>query len=132
MDIDLILSNFLSPPILFFFLGMLAVFAKSDLEIPQPLPKLFSLYLLLAIGFKGGVELAKSGLSQAVLLTVAASVIMACLVPFYTFFILKIKFDVYNSAAPPLTAPSVPSPSSLPPPFFKNCTSPPTATWWQP
>jgi uncharacterized protein len=99
MDIDLILSNFLSPPILFFFLGMLAVFAKSDLEIPQPLPKLFSLYLLLAIGFKGGVELAKSGLSQAVLLTVAASVIMACLVPFYTFFILKIKFDVYNSAA---------------------------------
>jgi uncharacterized protein len=99
MDINLILSNFLSPPILFFFLGMLAVFAKSDLEIPQPLPKLFSLYLLFSIGFKGGVELAKSGLSQSVLLTVAASVIMACLVPFYTFFILKTKFDTYNAAA---------------------------------
>jgi hypothetical protein len=99
MDIDLILSNFLSPPILFFFLGMLAVFAKSDLEIPQPLPKLFSLYLLFSIGFKGGVELSKSGLSQAVLLTVTASVIMACLVPLYTFFILRIKFDTYNAAA---------------------------------
>jgi uncharacterized protein len=99
MDIHLILSNFLSPPILFFFLGMLAVLVKSDLEIPQPLPKLFSLYLLFAIGFKGGVELAKSGFSQAVMLTIAASVIMACVVPFYTFFILRIKFDPYNAAA---------------------------------
>jgi uncharacterized protein len=99
MDTNLILSNFLSPPILFFFLGMLAVFAKSDLEIPQPLPKLFSLYLLFSIGFKGGVELIKSGLNQAVLLTIAASVIMACLVPLYTFFILRIKFDTYNAAA---------------------------------
>jgi hypothetical protein len=99
MDINLILSNFLSPPILFFFLGMLAVIVKSDLEIPQPLPKLFSLYLLFAIGFKGGVELAKSGFSQAVFLTIMASMIMACLVPLYTFFILKIKFDTYNAAA---------------------------------
>ena len=39
MDIDLILSNFLNPPILFFFLGMLAVFLRSDLEIPQPIAK---------------------------------------------------------------------------------------------
>jgi uncharacterized protein len=99
MDANLILSNFLSPPILFFFLGMLAVFVKSDLEIPQPLPKLFSLYLLFSIGFKGGVELAKSGLSQAVLLTMLAAIIMACLVPLYTFFILKVKFDTYNAAA---------------------------------
>ncbi len=62
MDGSLILFNILNPPVLFFFLGMLAVFFKSDLEIPQPLPKLFSLYLLMAIGFKGGYELAKSGI----------------------------------------------------------------------
>ncbi|MFN5750862.1 MAG: sodium-dependent bicarbonate transport family permease, partial [Pseudanabaena sp.] len=53
MDLDLIVSNVLNPPILFFFLGMIAVLIKSDLEIPPPIPKLFSLYLLLAIGFKG-------------------------------------------------------------------------------
>ena len=99
MDVSLVTSNILSPPVLFFFLGMLAVFLKSDLEIPQPLPKLFSLYLLFAIGFKGGSELAKSGVSQEVVLTLLAAVTMACVVPIYTFFILKLKLDLYNAAA---------------------------------
>ncbi len=99
MDANLILSNILNPPVLFFFLGMLAIFVRSDLEIPPPIPKLFSLYLLLAIGFKGGVELVKSGIGVEVVLTLLAAVIMACLVPVYTFFILKIKLDPYNAAA---------------------------------
>ncbi|MBW4658074.1 MAG: sodium-dependent bicarbonate transport family permease [Drouetiella hepatica Uher 2000/2452] len=99
MDISLVLSNVLTPPILFFFLGMLAVFAKSDLEIPQPIPKLFSLYLLFAIGFKGGVELVKSGVSLEVLLTLSAAVLMSVVVPIYTFFILRRKLDPYNAAA---------------------------------
>ncbi|MBD2100460.1 sodium-dependent bicarbonate transport family permease [Leptolyngbya sp. FACHB-261] len=99
MDFSLIASNILNPPILFFFLGMLAVLLKSDLEIPQPLPKLFSLYLLFAIGFKGGVELVKSGISQEVSLTLVAAIIMACVVPIYTFFILKLRLDIYNAAA---------------------------------
>jgi hypothetical protein len=99
MDMSLITSNILSPPVLFFFLGMLAVFVKSDLEIPPPLPKLFSLYLLFAIGFKGGIELIKSGVGQDVLLIITAAILMACLVPVYTFFILKIRLDVYNAAA---------------------------------
>ncbi|MBW4489226.1 MAG: sodium-dependent bicarbonate transport family permease [Trichocoleus desertorum ATA4-8-CV12] len=99
MDVSLIMSNILNPPVLFFFLGMTAVFVKSDLEIPPPIPKLFSLYLLFAIGFKGGVELAKSGLNQEVFLTMLVAIVMACLVPIYTFFILKIKLDAYNAAA---------------------------------
>ncbi|MBD2384454.1 sodium-dependent bicarbonate transport family permease [Cylindrospermum sp. FACHB-282] len=99
MDVSLIISNILNPPVLAFFMGMLAVFVKSDLEIPPPIPKLFSLYLLFAIGFKGGVELVKSGISQEVILSLLAAVFMACIVPVYTFFILKIKLDVYNSAA---------------------------------
>ena len=89
MNSNLVLSNLLNPAILFFFLGMLAVFVRSDLEIPAPIPKLFSLYLLLAIGFRGGVELSKSGLSSEVLLTVVAAIGMACLVPIYSFFILR-------------------------------------------
>ena len=99
MDISLIVSNVLNPPILFFFLGMIAVLVKSDLEVPAPIPKMFSLYLLFAIGFKGGVELIKSGITQEVVVTLLAAVLMACFVPVYTFFILRLKLDTYDAAA---------------------------------
>lgn len=99
MDGSLILSNILNPPILFFFLGIIAVLVKSDLEIPPPFPKFLSLYLLFAIGFKGGVELVKSGITQAVVLTLLAAMLMACFVPIYTFFILRLKLDHYDAAA---------------------------------
>ncbi|HBR74148.1 MAG TPA: sodium-dependent bicarbonate transport family permease [Cyanobacteria bacterium UBA11159] len=99
MDFSIVASNVLNPPVLAFFLGIVAVLVKSDLEIPPPLPKLFSLYLLFSIGFKGGVELVKSGINQEIILTVLAAIFMSALVPIYTFFILKIKFDNYNAAA---------------------------------
>ncbi|GET37205.1 sodium-dependent bicarbonate transport family permease [Microseira wollei] len=99
MNASLILSNILNPPVLFFFLGILAILLKSDLEIPQPLPKLFSLYLLLAIGFKGGYEIEESGINPEIALTLLAAIFMATAVPIYTFFILKIKLDTYNAAA---------------------------------
>ncbi len=99
MNIDLILQNILNPPILFFFLGMLAVFLKSDLSIPQPLPKFFSLYLLIAIGLHGGYELSQSGLSLDVFKALGLAVFMAILVPIYSFFILRTKLDSYNSVA---------------------------------
>lgn len=94
-----ILQNLLSPPILFFFLGMAATLARSDLEIPQPLPKFLSLYLLLAIGFKGGVELNHSGFSSEVLISLGAAIVMAVLVPIYTFFVLRIRLNVYDAGA---------------------------------
>lgn len=99
MDSSLILSNILNPPVLFFFLGMIAVFVQSDLEIPNPLPKLFSLYLLVAIGFKGGHELFESGLSPSIIVTLLAAIAMASIVPVYSFFILRTKLDNYNAAA---------------------------------
>ncbi len=99
MSSSLILSNILNPPVLFFFLGMLAIFLKSDLEIPQPLPKFFSLYLLLAIGFKGGYEITESGINPEIALTLLAAIFMASAVPIYSFFVLRIKLDAYNAAA---------------------------------
>ncbi len=99
METSLILQNVLTPPVLFFFLGTIAVLVSSDLEIPAPLPKLFSLYLLLAIGFKGGVELERSGLSVPVIAVISAAIIMSLLVPIICFLVLRIKFDVFNSAA---------------------------------
>ena len=99
MDLSLIAQNILNPPILFFFLGMLAVFLKSDLTIPQPLPKFFSLFLLIAIGLHGGYELSKSGLDLYILKALSLAIFMAILVPIYSFFILKVKLDTYNSVA---------------------------------
>ncbi|MFZ9753956.1 MAG: sodium-dependent bicarbonate transport family permease [Cyanobium sp.] len=99
MQSSLVLQNLLSAPVLFFFLGILAVLLGSDLEIPSPLPKLFSLYLLLAIGFRGGVELAHSGLGALVLLTISAAVLMSILVPISSFVMLRTRLDPYNAAA---------------------------------
>ena len=99
MSSSLILSNVLNPPVLFFFIGLSAVFLKSDLEIPQPIPKLFSLYLLFAIGFKGGHELHESGLTPDIAIALLAAVVMAALVPVYSFFILRLKLDIHNAGA---------------------------------
>lgn len=83
MNSSSLLLNILNPPVLFFFGGMIATLVKSDLEIPKPLPKLFSLYLLLAIGFKGGHEVLESGFTSEIILTLLTAVAMACLVPIY-------------------------------------------------
>ena len=99
MDSSLVLQNLLTPPVLFFFLGVIAVLVRSDLEIPAPLPKLFSLYLLLAIGFKGGLELQHSGISGPVLPTIGAAVLMSLAVPLVSFAVLRLKLDPFNAAA---------------------------------
>lgn len=99
MDIHLIISNILSAPVLFFFLGMLAVWVKSDLEIPTALSKFFSLYLLLDIGFHGGYELHHNGFSWNIFAILGACFLMAAIIPLYSFFILRRKFDTANAAA---------------------------------
>lgn len=107
MGIEYLANNLLNPIILFFFLGVLAVLFKSNLEIPQPLPKLFTLYLLFAIGFKGGAQLRASGFDNQVIITLLASVVMAIIVPLYTFFILRKKLTIHNAAAVAATYGSV-------------------------
>jgi hypothetical protein len=99
MDFDLVIGNFLNPPILFFFLGLAAVFVKSDLEIPAPIPKILSLYLLFAIGFKGGVGLAAGGLQTQIVVVLIAAVVMASVVPLYAFFVLRRKLPIADAAA---------------------------------
>ncbi len=93
------LESLLSPPILFFFLGMLAVSVRSDLEIPQPLPKLFSLYLLISIGFKGGMELSHSTFNYEIFSTLGLSFIMAFLTPIWVFFLLRKRLGIFDAAA---------------------------------
>jgi len=99
MNIDLIIQNIMSPPILFFFLGMISVLVKSDLDIPAPLAKFFSLYLLMDIGFHGGHELHESGFSWDLIGILASCVMMAAVVPVYAFFILRKRFGAADAAA---------------------------------
>ena len=56
MDFQILISNLTNPTLLFFVLGIVAALVKSDLEIPEGSVKLISLYLLFAIGFKGGQD----------------------------------------------------------------------------
>jgi hypothetical protein len=99
VDLALILLNLLNPPVLFFFLGLAAVLLKSDLEIPQPIPRFLSLYLLFSIGIEGGVRLRESGLNAEAATVLGASVLMAALVPLLAFPLLRRKLDVPNAAA---------------------------------
>lgn len=98
MDFSHIIQTFVTPPIPYFFIGILAAFVKSDLEIPGPIAKFISLYLLMAIGFKGGAELHHSGLNSNVVLIMIAAMFLATIIPLYSFFILKTKLDVKNAA----------------------------------
>lgn len=99
MDWTLVLGNLQNPPILFFALGVLATLIRSPLEIPQPVTKLIALYLLWAIGFKGGVELARGGLGGSVLPTLGAAVLLAVLTPLPAFAIARRRFSIHDAAA---------------------------------
>ena len=76
MDLSLF-ASLLDSPILFFVFGLFAVLVGSNLEIPQQITKFLSLYLLMAIGFKGGVALAATGITQVVVFSLLAAAIMA-------------------------------------------------------
>ncbi|MEJ2384016.1 MAG: sodium-dependent bicarbonate transport family permease [Xanthomonadales bacterium] len=93
------LSNLSSPPLLFFFLGLLAVLVRSDLDIPGQIARFLSLYLLFAIGFKGGAALAVSDLGGDVWISLGLAMVMSALVPLYSFFILRRRFSVPDAAA---------------------------------
>lgn len=92
-------TNLLSPPILLFLLGLAATLVRSDLEIPPSAAKTLSLFLLFAIGFKGGVSLADSGLGFAVVASLLAAVAASILVPLWSFFALRKRLGVIDAAA---------------------------------
>ncbi|MCD2257663.1 sodium-dependent bicarbonate transport family permease [Psychroserpens luteolus] len=99
MDLHLLIDNLTNPALLFFFLGVIAVQLKSDLNIPENSSKFISFYLLLSIGFKGGQELAHSEFSMEILWALLFGIFLALLVPVYTYFILRKKFSVENAGA---------------------------------
>ncbi|MBL8825700.1 MAG: sodium-dependent bicarbonate transport family permease [Planctomycetaceae bacterium] len=99
MNFDLIADNLLAAPILFFLLGFVVIALKADVEIPHPLPKLLSLYLVIAIGLKGGIELHHGGLPPESIRVILACITMSLVMPLIAFGVLRSRLDVYNSAA---------------------------------
>lgn len=99
MNFDLLINNLTNPALLFFFLGLLSVQLKSDLEIPENSSKFISLYLLFSIGFNGGQELSHSPFDAELLWSLLFGVALALVVPVYAFFILKKRMGVPNAGA---------------------------------
>lgn len=93
------LSNLTSPALLFFLLGAFATFARSDLDIPNPVARAISIYLLFSIGFKGGVALSSSPLSTDVLLALGAALLLASLVPVIVYALASRFFSTADAAA---------------------------------
>ncbi len=100
--LSLFIDNILSPPILFFALGIFAGLVKSDLIIPDQISKFLSIYLITAIGFKGGVALANTEeISSEMIYTLIAGVIIGFLQPFFGYMMLRLstKIDSVTAAA---------------------------------
>ncbi len=95
------LQTFTSPVILFFVLGILAAFARSDLAIPEAIAKGMSLYLMAAIGMKGGVAVSESGIDANVLTALGLGIAASFVMPFFAYALLKGfgKLDRLNAGA---------------------------------
>lgn len=87
--VDLAVQNLASPMVLFFALGVAAALHRSDLSVPEAAAKFLALYLMLAIGFKGGVEVSKSGLDPAMGLTIGAGILLSFAIPLAGYFFIR-------------------------------------------
>lgn len=101
------LQNFLDPAILFFVFGMAAGAVKSNLEIPPQISRFLSLYLLMALGLKGGFALAKSGFTAEVAVSLACALLLAVAVPLAGYTLLRRFLNGYDAAAVAATYGSV-------------------------
>ena len=99
MNYHLLIDNLTNPALLFFILGIIAVLVKSDLEIPPNSSKFISLYLLFAIGFKGGQELSHETFNTEIAASMLFGIAISMVIPLYTFFLLKKQLNPYNAAA---------------------------------
>ncbi len=82
-------DNLLSPIILSFVLGLSAALARSDLSVPEAIAKGLSIYLLFAIGFKGGVSVADHGIDLRLGLSLSAGLLMSFTLPFVAYALLR-------------------------------------------
>jgi uncharacterized protein len=92
--LDLAVANLVSPMVLFFVLGLTATLARSDLSIPEAIAKAMSLYLMMAIGFKGGAGVAQHGLDARLGLAILAGMILSAAIPLIAFRLLMMTSNL--------------------------------------
>ncbi|MFD1695957.1 sodium-dependent bicarbonate transport family permease [Roseibium aestuarii] len=99
--VTLAVNNLLSPIILFFVLGLAASFLRSDLSVPEAAAKALSIYLLFAIGFKGGVAVSDHGVDRMLITTLLAGVVLSFAIPLIAFGLLRVmtRLSVIDAAA---------------------------------
>jgi uncharacterized protein len=97
---DILLTNLMSPIVLAFVLGVTAGFIRSELELPDAVLKLISIYLLFSIGLTGGRELAKADLADITAL-LGVTILLTVAIPVITYYIARRigGFDISNAAA---------------------------------
>ncbi|TVQ33505.1 MAG: sodium-dependent bicarbonate transport family permease [Geminicoccaceae bacterium] len=88
--LELAAANLLSPMVLFFVLGLIAALARVDLSFPEAIAKGLALYLIVAIGFKGGASLAGHGLDAGLVLALLAGFLLSALLPVIAFALLRL------------------------------------------
>jgi hypothetical protein len=93
------MPNIFDPAILFFVFGILAGLLRSNLEIPPQIARFLSLYLLMALGLKGGFALAQSGMTTEVMVSLGAALVMAVLVPMLGYVTLRRFLNGFDAAA---------------------------------
>ncbi len=93
------MTNFLDPAILFFIFGVFAGSVKSNLEIPPQISRFLSLYLLMALGLKGGFALHKSGFTSEIAFSLGLAVFLATIIPIIGYWILRRKLGAFDAAA---------------------------------
>jgi hypothetical protein len=93
------MANFLDPAILFFLFGAFAGAVKSNLEIPQQISRFLSLYLLMALGLKGGFALHKSGFTTEIAFSLGLAIFLATIIPWIGYWILRRKLNTFDAAA---------------------------------
>ena len=101
------MQNLLDPAILFFVIGVLAGTVKSNLEIPPAISRFLSLYLLMALGLKGGFALSHSGLTTHVGISLAAAITLAICIPLMGYWALRRFISGFDAAAVAATYGSV-------------------------
>lgn len=97
--LSLAADNLLSPLILFFVLGLAAAFARSDLTFPEAVAKGMSIYLLFAIGFKGGASVAAHGIDGGLVLSLVAGGLLSAAIPFVAFALLRVMTNLSTTDA---------------------------------
>lgn len=101
MDWSLALQNLVTPPVLFFALGLGSALVRSDLSVPEAIAKAMSLYLMVAIGFKGGVAASQHGIGVDLLVVIGAAAALSFTIPLIAFALLRLttRLDRVDMAA---------------------------------